>query len=213
VGVGEAHVVLDEGEDLSGFIVGEAESAADFRSHGDADFNVAVEADAVGGATEGGRLADVVEESSPGQGDGAVGLQLIEKKKGVGEDVAFGVVLRGLFNTFHAGDFGEDLRKERGFIEEFEGAAGAAFGEHPGELVTDAFAADGVDAGSEGANGICGRGMEFEAEAGGETDGAEHAEVVFLKTLLGTADGADDAGAKVGEAADIIHEAVERRFF
>ena len=79
VGIGEAHVILDEGQDLGGLIVGEAETAADFRGHGDADFNVAVESDAVGGAAEGGRLAYVMKESSPGEGDGAVGLQLIEK--------------------------------------------------------------------------------------------------------------------------------------
>ena len=46
--VAEAHVVLDEGEDLGGVVVGEAEAGEDALGDGDADVDVAVEADAVG---------------------------------------------------------------------------------------------------------------------------------------------------------------------
>lgn len=106
---GEAHVIVDEGEDLVGFVVGEAEAAADFGGDFDADFNVAVEADAIGGALEGGGLADVVQQRAPGERGGAVGGEFFEEQEGVHPDVALGVVLRGLLDAVEAVDFGEDF--------------------------------------------------------------------------------------------------------
>ena len=47
-------------------------------------------------------------------------------------DVAFGVELWRLLDAVHAYGFGEDLLKEAGGVEELEGAAGLAFGEHAG---------------------------------------------------------------------------------
>ena len=44
------------------------------------------------------------------------------------------------------------------------------------------------------------------AEAGGEADGAEQAELVFVEAAMGIADGADDAGIEIGQAADVIEE-------
>ncbi len=73
-GVGEAHVILDEGENLPRILVGESEAAENFGAHGDADLDVAVEANAVRGDAEGGWLADVVEQRAPGEGRGAAGL-------------------------------------------------------------------------------------------------------------------------------------------
>jgi hypothetical protein len=37
-------------------------------------------------------------------------------------------------------------------------------------------------------------GVDLELEAGGETDGAQHAQVIFFEAAVGRADGADDAG-------------------
>ena len=150
---GEAHVVVDEGEDLIGFVIGEAEAAADFGGDFDADFDVAVEADAVGGALEGGGLADVVEERSPGERGGAVGGKFLEEQEGVDPDITLGVVLRGLLDAVEAVNFGEDFRQQAGFVEELEGAAGVALGEHAGEFVADALAADLGDLGREVAKG------------------------------------------------------------
>ncbi len=73
-GVGEAHVVFDDGEDLARFLIGESETAENVGPHGDADFDVAVEADAVGRDAKGGRLADVVEQGAPGERRGAAWL-------------------------------------------------------------------------------------------------------------------------------------------
>ena len=47
--VAEAHVVLDQRDDLRGVVVGEAQARENFLGDADADLDVAVEADAVAG--------------------------------------------------------------------------------------------------------------------------------------------------------------------
>lgn len=81
-----------------------------------------------------------------------------------------------------------------------------AFGEHAGELVADALAADLGDLGREPADGGGGIGMEGVVEARGETDGAEHAELVLGEAEDGVADGADDAVAEIFAAVDVVEE-------
>jgi hypothetical protein len=79
-----------------------------------------------------------------------------------------------------------------------------AFGEHASKLVADALAADLVDDVSKLADGALGFGIDGEVEARGKADGAEHAQLVFFKTAMRLADGADDAGAEIVLAADVI---------
>ncbi len=122
------------------------------------------------------------------------------------ENVALGVELRGLGDAFHFGDFGQDLSEQAGFVQQFESPAGLALGEHFGELVADALAADGVDTRSELADRGVSGGVEGKAEAGGEADGAEEAELVFFEAAGGRADGAEDSGVEVGEAAYVVEE-------
>ena len=128
-----------------GFVVGEAETAADVRGHGDPHLHMAVKADAVGSFAKGGRLADIVQKRAPSEGRRAAGLQFFEKQEGMDPDVALGMELRRLLDALHPCDFRQNLDEEAGFVEQFEGAAGVAFGEHPGELVANAFAADRMD--------------------------------------------------------------------
>ena len=109
--VAEAHVIFDESDDLGCFFVGEAQAAEDGFGDADADFDVAVEADAVVGivgvgCAVGGGFADVVQERSPGEGGGCVGWELFEKEHGVDPDIAFWMKLRGLLDTVHADGFG-----------------------------------------------------------------------------------------------------------
>ncbi len=210
--VGKAHVVFDERENLAGLVVGEAEAAADFGAHGDADLDMAVEADAVGGDAEGGRLADVVQQRAPGERERAAGLKLVKQQQRVDPHIALGMELRRLCDALHARDFGQNFCEQAGFIEQFEGAAGMAFGEHFGQFVAHALAADGVDTRGESADGgECCR-FDLEAEARGEADGAQQAQLVFFKAAIGLADGADDAGIEIGETADVVdHGRAQRR--
>src|SRR6185437_3317748 len=64
--------------------------------------------------------------------------------------------------------------------------------------------ADLMDLWSELANGGKGLGFDLVADAGGEADGAKHTQLVFRKTKLGRADGADQAVFEIGLAANII---------
>ena len=67
--------------------------------------------------------------------------------------VALGMVLRRLRDALHPCDFGQHLHEQTGLIEQFESAAGVALGEHFGQLVAHALAADGVNASGEFAHG------------------------------------------------------------
>ena len=82
--------------------------------------------------------------------------------------------------------------EEAGGVEELEGAASVAFGEHEGEFVADAFEADLVDLGGGVADGGYGGWLDGKVEAGGETDRAEHAELIFGEAQGWVADGSED---------------------
>jgi len=81
------------------------------------------------------------------------------------------------------------------------GEVEAGAGEDAAHFVVDAFGGDAADAGGVGGEGGEGSRLNREAEAGGEADGAEEAEVVFGEAGGGVADGADEAGLEVVAAA------------
>ena len=181
----EFHVIGDERFDLIGFVIGEAQTSAYVLDHGNADIHVAVEADAVAGfgsGAKGGRLADVVEERSPGECGRGLGGEILKHKEGVDPDVALGMILRRLGHVFHGGDFREDLREQVEFIEKFERAAGGALGEEACEFFADAFGGDDVDFASVPADGCQCGGFDSVAETSGKADGTKHSEFVFGET-------------------------------
>jgi len=204
--VGEAHVIVDESENLAGLVVGESEAAADVCSDGYAHFHVSVKSDAVRGFTVGGRLAHVMEKSTPGKCHRATGLELFKQHQSMDPDVTFRVELRRLLDAFHSGDFGKDLDKEIGFVEELECSARVTFCEHFGQFFTDTLTAYGMDARGELADCGEGGGFDGEAETGSKADRAKEAEVVFFETLFGSTNGADYAGIEIVEAANVIEQ-------
>ena len=203
--VHEAHVVLDEGDGGVDDGGGVFEALEDAGGDPGAGLGVAVEADAIGDGESGG-LAGVVEQGGEGERERRGGGQVFEQKEGVGPDVAFGVEFGRLGDALHAGGLGQEDVEQSGSVEEFETAAGAAFSEDAGEFVADPFGGDGGDGGGEAREGVPGGGFDFEAEAGGEADGAEEAEAVFGEALHGVADGAEAAGVEVGEAVDVVDD-------
>ena len=123
-------------------------SAADGHAH----LHVPVEADAIGHA-KCRRLAHVVQQRAPGQGERAARLQLLQQQQRVHPHVAFGMELRRLFDALHAHDFGQHLDQQIGLVEQFKGPSRAALGQHLGQLVAHPLAADGVDARGQAADG------------------------------------------------------------
>ena len=121
-------------------------------------------------------------------------------------DIPFGVKLRRLLDAFHALDFRQHLVEQRGFIEQFKSAAGAALDEHFCEFVAHTLAAYCIDKRGERTHGAPGFRLDFEAEAGGEAHTTQHAQMVFFKAQLGAADGANDAGIEIRYAAYIVDD-------
>lgn len=204
----EVHVIGDGGGGGFDDVVGVFEAAKDGVGHFGTEFVVAIEADAagVGVGGLGGGFGDVVKEDGEDEGEGGVWRELGEHEAGVDKDIAFGVELRGLLAALEVEDFWEDLGHEAGMDEEVE--AGLAMGGEPDavEFVADAFGADFGNQGSGLLEGGPGSGFDGEAEGGGEADGAEEAEVVFLESGGGLANGADELGFEVGLAVDVVDE-------
>ena len=128
----EFHVVGDECFDLVDVVVGEAEAAGEDISHADADVDVAVKADAVAGfrgRAKGGGFADIVQKDAPGKSGRDASGKAFEHEEGVDPDVTFRMKLRWLLNTLQSGDFRQEFGEKAEFVEEFEAAAGGAFGE------------------------------------------------------------------------------------
>lgn len=109
--VAESHVVLDQGEDLRGLFVREAQPVEDGSGDLFSSFNVAVEADAVAGLCGIGRrkrrgLADIVQQHAPGERHRGSGLQMLEQHQRMHPHIAFGMVLRRLLYAFERGRLG-----------------------------------------------------------------------------------------------------------
>lgn len=204
----EVHVIGDGGGGGFDDVVRVFEAAKDGVGHFGTEFVVAIEADAagVGVGGLGGGFGDVVKEDGEDEGEGGVWREFGEHEAGVDKDVAFGVELRGLLAALEVEDFGQDLGHETGMNEEVE--AGLTIRGEPDavEFVADAFGADFGNQGSGLLEGGPGGGFDGEAEGGGEADGAEEAEVVFLESGGGLANGADELGFEVGLAVDVVDE-------
>src|SRR5579864_588446 len=204
--VAKAHVVGDEREHLAGIVIGEAEAAADFGGHLSADFSMAVKADAVWRNAKRGLLTNVMQQGAQGQSFGTAGGQAIQKHERVDPDVAFRVILRRLRDALHLFDFRQHLLQKIGLVQQLKGAARTAFSKHFQDLVAHALMANLMDLRGEFTDG--GEGLRFNrvAEAGGKAHGAEHAQLVFRESLMGLADGADDALLQVFASAHVVKD-------
>ena len=113
-----------------------------------------------------------------------------------------------LLDAVHAVHLGQHLVQQSGAVEQLEGAARVAFGEHLGQLVADALAAHLLNARRQALDGGEGFRLDGVAEARGEAHRAQHAQLVLGEAALRIADGADDAGLQVVAAADKIEHAI-----
>ena len=122
-----------------------AQATADGLGHLHPNFDVPVEADAVGSQPKGWRLAHVMQQRSPGQSTRRGVGKILEQQQRVDKHIAFRMVLRRLFHPFHGGDFRQHLAQQSGFVEQLKGPVGAAFGQHLAQLVAHPLLADLVD--------------------------------------------------------------------
>ncbi len=128
-------VVGNQCNNLGRILIRESEPSANLLRHPRSYFDVLVKPNATVGThwrREGGGLADVVEQNAPGQSERASGGKAFEHDECVDPDVAFGMELRRLLDTFHLRNFGQQLREQARLVEQLEPAARGAFGEHFG---------------------------------------------------------------------------------
>ena len=116
-------------------------------------------------------------------------------------DVAFGMELRRLLDTFHALDFQKQFVQQATLVEQLETAASPAFGEDADEFVAHAFRRNAMDLRRKFPNRSKRTRLDGEAEARGEADGAQHPQVILFKAAVGRTDGTDDAGLEIGASA------------
>ena len=77
--VGETHVVGDQRENLLAIVFRETQPAENFLPHLHSDIDVPIEADAVRGDAKSRRLANIVQQGSPGQCRGTRLRQVFEQ--------------------------------------------------------------------------------------------------------------------------------------
>ena len=209
--VGETHVIVDQRQNLVGVIVGKAQASADFRSHLNAHFHVAVKTDSIRGDAERRRLADIVEQGAPGQSRRASCLKFFQQEQRVHKNVALGVKLGRLLDSLHRRNFRQHLAQQAALVEQFERAPGASLGEHLGQFFAYALARDLMDLRSSRRDRTERCFVDFVVESRRESHRPQHAQFVFGKALLRIANGANDSGLEIVAAVDIIEDFVRQR--
>ena len=115
-----------------------------------------------------------------------------------------------LLDAVHLRDLGEHLLQQPGRIEQLKGTASLALGEHAGEFVAHTFPTHLMNFAGMGADRSSSALLDREPKACGEADGAEHAELVLLKSQTRTADGPNESRIEIGASAHKIeHRAVD----
>lgn len=205
--VNKPHVMADCVDHGFAQLVRCAEAAKNFIGDLRAHRGVALKTDSsIGIHGIGGWFADIVEQHRPGQGGIRI-FQLIERERGVHEDIAFGVKLWRLFDAAHCVDFGQDVFQQSRVAQQVECAPGfGGLGPHARQFLQDAFGADLQDFFRIGTDRARRGGIQVELQHGGEAYGAQHAEVVFLKASAGIPDGANDSRAQIVESADVVDD-------
>ena len=205
--LGKLHVVRYDRHNLIGLVVGHTQAITDGARHFRAHIGVAIEANPIE-AFESGRLADIVQQSAPGERGRTPGVETFQEHAGVDPNVALGMKLRRLLDALHLFDLRQDLVEQARVVEKFESETRFALRKHLGKLVADAFAADLVDLWRECADRSESLGLNLIAKARGEANRAQQAQLVLSEAAIRIADGADNAGADIILAADVIEDAI-----
>src|ERR1700730_12069458 len=128
----KSHMVTNQSENLLGVIVGKTEAPADLFRHLHSSVNEPVETNAIRRHAKRGRLADVMQKRTPGQGWTTKVGQFFQQKQGVHENIALRMKLRRLLHALHRRNFRQNLLQQTSFVEQEKGRASVAFSEHLG---------------------------------------------------------------------------------
>src|SRR5207248_383579 len=146
-GMGKSHVIFDQSEDLVCVAAGKSQTMADFLCHFHTNVDMAIEADAIRSNAKGRRLANVMQQGAPSQGCGAGMGKSVEQQKCVNKNIALGMKLRRLLDSFHRLDLGKNFVQKPSFIKQKESLPCMAFDEHFCKLVANPLARNLVNLG------------------------------------------------------------------
>src|ERR1700674_1363688 len=172
---------------------------------------MAIESDAIRSHAEFRRLADIMQQRSPGEGHRARIRQVVEKKQRVYKHVAFGMKLGRLLNSLHRRNLRQNWFQQTAFIQQEKSAPGVPFRQHARQFVANPLARHDLDLLSQF---LCGRKCSWlnrVLEPRRESDCAQHAQLVFSETLLSIPDGTDDSRFQIlARSYKIEHLAADR---
>ncbi len=167
----------------------EFETSENLASHADPHFDMAVKPDAIGYAKR-RRLADIVQQN-PHRQRRRRSFDAVEHHQGVGPDVALGMKLGWLFDSFHRRDLRQDFSEQTARIEQFKAISCAAFQQNAKQLVPHTFGRDPANGRRQLTDGCKSQRLDSEAQARRKAHCPNEAQVVFLKAQFWIADGAD----------------------
>src|SRR5580704_2007935 len=119
--------------------------------------------------------------------------------------------LRRLLNSFHGFDLGQHLAQQSAFVEQKKSPACMAFGQHPGELIANAFPRYLINLRCCFLNRLKSSRLDGVSETCREAHSAQHPELIFCEPLVGIANGSDDSGIEIIASADEIQNLVRDR--
>ena len=191
--VAEAHVILDQRQNLFGLVVRKAQAPANFFRDLHANLDVVIEADAIRRHAKRRGLAHIVQQRSPRQRHRARLRQMIEQQQRVHKHIAFGMELRRLLHALHRRNFRQHMLEQAAFIQQKKRTPPVAFRQHAGQFIAHPLARHNLDLLRQFLHGRKRRRLDRVFEPRREAHGAQHAQLVFRKPLLRIADRADDS--------------------
>src|SRR5262249_15279886 len=135
-------VILYQSRDLGRILTRKAQPAADALGNPHAHLDMPVKPDAVWSTLKGRRLTNIVQQCSPCERRRDTRRQLLKQQQRMYPHIALGMIFGRLLNPREPVDLRQHLPKKTSPVEKLNGLPRPPFGEHPGQLIANALAAD-----------------------------------------------------------------------
>ena len=209
--IAETHVVFYQRGNLRRLLIREAEPTANVLGNLYSNLHMAVEANPTRPRLESRRLAHVVQQSTPCQGRRCARRQLPEQHQCVRPDVTFGMKLRRLLDSVQAINLRKHLPQHLRSIQQFKRLSGMPLRQHSRQFVAHALATHLMQLRGVGPHSRFRTRLNCKFESRRKTNSAKHAQLVFLKSLFGVPDRANELRVQVLAPAHKIKHSLHLR--
>src|SRR5438093_11603413 len=156
---------------------------------------------------EGGGLPDIVQEG--GERQHRAGFpQCVQDHAGMNENIAFRMKLRRLLDAAHGFHLRQDMPQEPALVQKIECTSRIGAGEDLQQFVTYPLPTDLQDAGGLLFYVLPGAGLDLGTQGAGESDGAEHAQLVLGEPRQRITDGSYYLPPDVGPAVNVVEHPI-----